>query len=62
MVVVLEQVGCLLGEGEGAEFGEDSGGKGGCVIRGPNPLYELGGLDGVIQDHGFDLAALAVVL
>lgn len=40
MVVVLEQVRCLLGEGEGAELGEESGGEGGCVVGGPDPLYE----------------------
>ena len=40
MVVVLEEVGGLLGEGEGAELGEESGDEGGCVVGGPDPLDE----------------------
>lgn len=61
MVVVLEQVGRLLRQGEGAEFGEEGGGEGRGVVGGPDPLYEQGGLGGVVEDHGFDLAPLAVV-
>ena len=62
MVVVREQVGRLLGQGEGVEFGEDGGGEGGGVVGGPDPLYGCGGPGGVVEEHVFDLAALAVVL
>lgn len=61
MVVVLEQVGCLLLQGQGAVFGEDGGGEGGAVVGGPDPLDEQGGRGGIGKDHGFGLAALAVV-
>lgn len=40
MVVVFEEVGCLLSERERAEFGEESVCEGGCVVGGPDPLYE----------------------
>ena len=61
VVVVFEQVGGLLLEGEGAELGEESGGEGGGVVAGPDPLCEQGGCGRIVDDHAFDLAALAVV-
>lgn len=61
MVVVEEEVGCLLGEGEGMEFGEEGGREGGGVVGRPDSLDEDGGLGGVVEDRGFDLPALAVV-
>lgn len=61
MVVVLEQVGRSLREGESAEFGVEGCGEGGAVVGRPDPLDEGGGLGGIVEDHGFDLAALAVV-
>ena len=51
----------MLLEREGAEFGDEGGGEGGGVVGGPDPLDEQGGLRGVAEDHGLDLAALAVV-
>lgn len=51
----------MLREREGAELGEEGAGEGGGVVGGPDPLYEQGGLGGVVEDHGFDLPALAVV-
>lgn len=61
VVVVEEEVGCLGGERERVEFGEEGGDEGGRVVGGPDFLEEEGGLGGVVADHGFGLRAHAVV-
>ncbi len=43
------------------KFSKDGRREGGGVVGGPDPLDEQSGLGGVVEDHGFDFAALAFV-